>query len=47
MAYHQSASALGGLNKIEDIVPVVKLLVTDGWRVTVQTIFVNGGYTNR
>jgi len=45
--YHKSASALGGLTKIEDIVPLVKLLVTDGWWITGQTIFANGGYTTR
>ncbi|MFA6959431.1 MAG: SDR family oxidoreductase [Opitutaceae bacterium] len=47
VAYHKSASALGGLTKIEDIVPLVKFLVTDGWWVTGQTIFANGGYTTR
>ncbi len=47
VAYHTSASALGGLTKIEDIAPVVKFLVTDGWWITGQTIFANGGYTTR
>lgn len=47
VAYHQSASALGGLTKIEDIEPLVRFLVTDGWWVTGQTIFANGGYTTR
>jgi len=47
VAYHTSASALGGLTKIEDIVPIVKFLVTDGWWITGQTIFANGGYTTR
>lgn len=47
VAYHKSASALGGLTKIEDIVPLVKFLVTDGWWITGQTIFANGGYTTR
>ncbi len=47
VAYHTSASALGGLTKIEDIAPLVKFLVTDGWWVTGQTIFANGGYTTR
>lgn len=47
VAYHKSASALGGLTKIEDIAPLVKFLVTDGWWVTGQTIFANGGYTTR
>ena len=47
VAYHQSASALGGLTKIEDIEPLVRFLVTDGWWITGQTIFANGGYTTR
>jgi len=47
VAYHQSASALGGLTRIEDIAPLVKFLVTDGWWITGQTIFANGGYTTR
>lgn len=45
--YHKSASALGGLTQIEDIVPLVEFLVTDGWWITGQTIFANGGYTTR
>jgi NAD(P)-dependent dehydrogenase (short-subunit alcohol dehydrogenase family) len=47
VAYHKSASALGGLTKIEDIVPLIRFLVTDGWWITGQTIFANGGYTTR
>lgn len=47
VAYHKSASALGGLTRIEDIVPLVKFLVTEGWWITGQTIFANGGYTTR
>ena len=47
IAYHKSASMNGELTKIEDIVPIVKFLATDGWRITGQTIFANGGYTTR
>ena len=47
VAYHKSASALGGLTQIEDIAPIVEFLVTDGWWITGQTIFANGGYTTR
>lgn len=47
VAYHKSASALGGLTDIKDIVPLVEFLVTDGWWITGQTIFANGGYTTR
>ena len=47
VAYHKSASALGGLTDIKDIAPLVKFLVTDGWWITGQTIFADGGYTTR
>lgn len=52
VAYHKSAAALSarsktGLTHIEDIVPTVKHLVTDGWWISGQTIFANGGYTTR
>lgn len=47
VAYHKSASALGGLTNIADIAPLVEFLVTDGWWITGQTIFANGGYTTR
>lgn len=47
VAYHKSASALGGLTRIEDIAPLIEFLVTDGWWITGQTIFANGGYTTR
>lgn len=47
VAYHKSASALGGLTDIKDIAPLVEFLVTDGWWITGQTIFANGGYTIR
>lgn len=45
--YHKSASALGGLTDIKDIVPLVRFWVTEGWWITGQTIFANGGYTTR
>ncbi len=52
VAYHSSAADLSkytktGLTHIEDIAPLVKFLVTDGWWITGQTIFANGGYTTR
>ncbi|WP_141452690.1 SDR family oxidoreductase [Pseudoxanthomonas sp. z9] len=51
-AYHSTAAALSayskkGLTDIEDIAPIVRFLVTDGWWITGQTIFANGGYTTR
>lgn len=52
VAYHSTAAALSkfsktGLTDIEDIAPIVKFLVTDGWSITGQTLFANGGYTTR
>ena len=47
IAYHQSQSMNGKLTDIKDIVPIVKFLATDGWWITGQTIFANGGYTTR
>lgn len=50
--YNKSAAALGqfsktGLTDIEDIAPLILFLVSDGWWITGQTIFANGGYTTR
>jgi NAD(P)-dependent dehydrogenase (short-subunit alcohol dehydrogenase family) len=47
IAYHQSSSMSGKLTDIGDIVPIIKFLTTDGWWITGQTIFANGGYTTR
>jgi NAD(P)-dependent dehydrogenase (short-subunit alcohol dehydrogenase family) len=47
VAYHKSAAALGGLTDIKDIAPLIEFLATDGWWITGQTIFANGGYTTR
>ncbi|MBX3185146.1 MAG: SDR family oxidoreductase [Polyangiaceae bacterium] len=47
VAYHKSQALGGSLTKIEDIVPIVQHLVTEGWWITGQTIFANGGYTTR
>ncbi|SMB40139.1 putative short-chain dehydrogenase [Serratia proteamaculans] len=52
VAYHSTAAALSkfsktGLTDIEDIAPIVRFLVTDGWWITGQTLFANGGYTTR
>ena len=51
-AYHASAAALSGFSKkgltdIEDIAPIVRFLATEGWWITGQTLFANGGYTTR
>jgi NAD(P)-dependent dehydrogenase (short-subunit alcohol dehydrogenase family) len=52
VAYHKTAAALSkfsrtGLTEIEDIVPFIRFLVSDGWWMTGQTILVNGGYTTK
>ncbi|MDI3404949.1 SDR family oxidoreductase [Streptomyces cavernicola] len=47
IAYHRSSAMNGDLTKIEDIVPWVRHLLTDGWWANGQTIFLNGGYTTR
>ena len=52
VAYHSTAAALSscstkGLTDIADIAPLVLFLVTEGWWITGQTIFSNGGYTTR
>jgi len=52
VAYHSTAAALSafsrkGLTDIEDIAPIIRFLATEGWWITGQTIFANGGYTTR
>lgn len=52
VAYHKSAGALSGhsrtgLTDIGDIVPWIRMMVSDGWWMTGQTILVNGGYTTK
>ncbi|MCK7413776.1 MULTISPECIES: SDR family oxidoreductase [Enterobacter] len=52
VAYHKTAAALSpfsktGLTDIDDIVPWVRFLVSEGWWMTGQTILVNGGYTTK
>ncbi|HHV67432.1 SDR family oxidoreductase [Brucella intermedia] len=52
VAYHRTAAALSGFSKtgltdIEDIVPYIRFMVSEGWWMTGQTILVNGGYTTK
>lgn len=52
VAYHRSAAALSpfsktGLTDIEDIIPLIRFLASDGWWITGQTILANGGYTTK
>lgn len=51
-AYNKAGAALSkfsrtGLTDIEDIAPLIRFLVTEGWWITGQTILANGGYTTR
>ena len=45
--FHKSQAIGNQLTRIEDIAPIVNFLATDGWWITGQTIFANGGYTTR
>ena len=45
--FHRSQAMGNQLTQIEDISPIVRFLATDGWWITGQTIFANGGYTTR
>ncbi|MCW4353786.1 SDR family oxidoreductase [Hoyosella sp. YIM 151337] len=47
VAFHKSQAMGNQLTHIEDIVPIIRFLATDGWWITGQTIFANGGYTTR
>lgn len=52
VAYYKTAAALSpfsktGLTDIEDVVPFIRHLVSDGWWITDQTILINGGYTTK
>ncbi|MBN3768395.1 SDR family oxidoreductase [Burkholderia sp. Se-20378] len=52
VAYHKTAAALSkfsktGLTDIEDVVPFIRHLVSDGWWITGQTILINGGHTTK
>jgi len=45
--FHKSQAMGNQLTQIEDIAPIISFLATDGWWITGQTIFANGGYTTR
>lgn len=47
VAFHKSQAMNGDLTRIENIEPIVRFLATDGWWITGQTLFANGGYTTR
>lgn len=45
--FHKSQAMGNQLTQIEDIAPIVRFLAAEGWWITGQTIFANGGYTTR
>jgi len=45
--FHKSQAMGNQLTKIEDIAPIIGFLASEGWWITGQTIFANGGYTTR
>ncbi|WP_394940363.1 SDR family oxidoreductase [Psychromicrobium sp. YIM B11713] len=45
--FHKSQAMGNQLTQIEDIAPIVRFLATEGWWITGQTLFANGGYTTR
>lgn len=45
--FHKSMGMGGQLTQIEDIVPIITFLATDGWWITGQTLLANGGYTTK
>lgn len=45
--FHKSQAIGNQLTQIEDIAPIVRFLASEGWWITGQTIFANGGYTTR
>lgn len=52
VAYHRTAAALSrfsrtGLTDVEDVVPFIRFLVSEGWWITGQTMLINGGYTTK
>lgn len=45
--FHKSQALGNQLTQVEDIAPIIRFLATEGWWITGQTIFANGGYTTR
>jgi NAD(P)-dependent dehydrogenase (short-subunit alcohol dehydrogenase family) len=45
--YSSSQTPFGRLTKVEDIVPWVRFLLTDGAWLNGQTVFLNGGFSTR
>lgn len=47
VGFHKSQAMGNQLTQIEDIALIVRFLATEGWWITGQAIFANGGYTTR
>lgn len=47
VAFHKSQALKGQLTQVEDVVPIVTFLATDGWWMSGQTLFANGAYATR
>lgn len=47
IGFYKTMGLGGRLTKIEDIVPIIRFLVTEGGWITGQTIFASGGFTAR
>lgn len=45
VAFFKTQGLGGRLTKVEDIVPIIRFLVTEGKWITGQTIYANGGFT--
>ncbi|SPY99526.1 short chain dehydrogenase [Pseudomonas aeruginosa] len=50
--YLKNAAALSpfsktGLTDIDDVVPFIRHLVSEGWWITGQTILINGGFSTK
>jgi NAD(P)-dependent dehydrogenase (short-subunit alcohol dehydrogenase family) len=46
-AYSKAQTPYGELTKVENVVPWVRFLLTDGWWLNGQTVFLNGGFATR
>jgi NAD(P)-dependent dehydrogenase (short-subunit alcohol dehydrogenase family) len=45
--FSRTLTAHGDLTKVEDVVPWIRFLLTDGWWLNGQTVFLNGGFATR
>ncbi|AQZ61780.1 Short-chain dehydrogenase/reductase SDR [[Actinomadura] parvosata subsp. kistnae] len=45
--YSRAQTPYGELTKVEHVVPWVRFLLTDGWWLNGQTVFLNGGFSTR